>query len=454
MGIFCYNHFKRVHENPPIRTFDKQKPKGRFKHMKKLCLMLLVASLLVTSVVPAMADLVNAAFLPSCYRYVTAGEAVMYKSSDMPAFASSNASSTVIGRVTSGERVNVLTLSTYRDWAFIVTASLPGGAWVPSNMLLNTSVLGCNAVVVASASGNRVNLREAPDSKAATMGKYYTGTLVTVLEEPVAGTGYCRVRIGSTEGYMDSAYLLRSLTNSWQELPTLYAASWSNTQHPLHQEPNGYAPVVGYVPNSSAVTVLGIRNDGWYHVMYQGMTGYIRTSAFYETLPWDLYETDDSSTSGGVKDPAEVIIDELLGSRNHMFVLSSREGRKVNLRRNPDGSSTVLIQYYTGTPVYVIDGGENGYLHVRIGYMEGYMDVNFLRSDSRGRETDMHGSLVNSVLGYGCVYQWNEEGSPVEDVLPNGTTVVVLGYSAGWAHIVYGDMQYGYMLCDDLYPEP
>ena len=59
--------------------------------MKKLCLSLLVAVLLVTSVVPAMADLVNTTFLPSCYRYVTTGEAVMYKGSDMPAFASSNA---------------------------------------------------------------------------------------------------------------------------------------------------------------------------------------------------------------------------------------------------------------------------------------------------------------------------------------------------------------------------
>ena len=422
--------------------------------MKKLCSMLLAVMLLLSAAAPAMADMVNTALLPACYRYVTTGEAVMYRGNDMPVFASANASSAVIGRVRAGERVEVVTLSTYRDWAYIVSSSMPGGAWIPANTLISASVLSNNAVVVAGGPGRRVNLRQFPDSSSATMGKYYTGTLVTVLSEQPVANDYYLVRIGSMEGYMSGSYLKRSLTNTWVELPTLIAGSWTATQHPLHAQPNGAAQVVGYVPNSASVTVLGIRNDGWYHVVYQGMTGYIRTSALLQTLPWDLDTVDTSTSATSQSDPAAYMINNLLNSDNSVFVLSSAPNRRVNLRTRPDGSAPVLIKYYTGTPMYVIDGGENGYLHVRIGYLEGYMDMRFIAGNPDSRSTDMHGSTVAAPAGYGYVQKWNEVGSEITAALPNDTTVVVLGWSDSWAHIVYGNMQHGFMLRTDLYPEP
>lgn len=60
-------------------------------------------------------------------------------------------------------------------------------------------------VVIASEPANRVNLREKPDKKSRSIGKYFTGTHAEILQD--AGRGFWQVRIRGQEGYMMKEYV-------------------------------------------------------------------------------------------------------------------------------------------------------------------------------------------------------------------------------------------------------
>lgn len=416
--------------------------------MKMLSKLLLIVLALLVTVVPALADSYYAAQidqLPNCYRYLTSGEAVMYSASDIPVYAEAKTSSEMLGRVNSGSTVNVLLLSRNGDWAFITGGSLPAGGWIRSYVLVNANVLQNNAVVVAGSPGLRVNLRTAPDANADTQGKYYTGTLVQILDQSTLapnGKGYVLVRVGDAVGYMDRERLVDSLSNTWSELPVQTVYNWSQSQHPLYNQPNRYGQPIGYVPNSSSVTVLGIRNDGWYHVMYQGQIGYIQTYALQSTLPWDL-DPDN---------PDDNVI--ILNDPNAMYVLSSKPGNRVNLRTKPSTDAVSLCKYYTGAPVVSLGDVINGYMHIRIGHVEGYMDTRFLMPDMLGIESELIISQVAAQAGYAPVYKWNQSDSSIKTTLYNGTKVFIIGFSDKWCHMVYDNDQHGFILRTDLFPTP
>lgn len=143
-----------------------------------------------------------------------------------------------------------------------------------------------------------------------------------------------------------------------------------------------------------------------------------------------------------------------LNSRNALYVQSSQVGNRVHLRTKPQSYSYSLGKYYTGTPVLRLDDGENGYVHVRIGYMEGYMDEEFLYAGGTERASELMISHVTSDDGYAPVYQWNDKDSAIVDALPSGAEVIILGVDDIWCHVVYGSNVHGFILKDQLSPAP
>lgn len=136
------------------------------------------------------------------------------------------------------------------------------------------------------------------------------------------------------------------------------------------------------------------------------------------------------------------------------YVQSSAPGNRVNLRTRPSKSAYSLGKVYTGAPVIVLDEGENGYVHVRIGYLEGYMDGTYLYDDMAGRESELIASRVTDKTGYATVYKWNENDAEIIEVLPAGEEILVLAVDDTRSYILFHGSRYGFVDNASIYPAP
>lgn len=120
----------------------------------------------------------------------------------------------------------------------------------------------------------RLNLRAGPDKGAQSLGRYYTGTRVQVLED----TGdWCRVRIATgtrgarTEGYMMSQYL-RS-TDGWMGAGLLpYGTLTGNT---VLTDAQGTRLEGGQLAAGGKVYVMGVDGSRVHAVTEDGLMGYL-----------------------------------------------------------------------------------------------------------------------------------------------------------------------------------
>ena len=119
--------------------------------------------------------------------------------------------------------------------------------------------------------GGQLHLRKSASVSAKSIGLFYTGTPVTVLNYTRSGWAY--VRIGQIEGYMDADYLA-SLK------PSQYGAKYTvRNSHAtglnLRTLPSTGGELLSFAPNYATVTVLGELTDGWCYVEYDGQLGYM-----------------------------------------------------------------------------------------------------------------------------------------------------------------------------------
>lgn len=143
-----------------------------------------------------------------------------------------------------------------------------------------------------------------------------------------------------------------------------------------------------------------------------------------------------------------------LTSPNVVYVQSSMMGNRVNLRTRPDKGAYSLGKVYTGAPLFVLDEGENGYVHVRLGYLEGYMDERFLYPDMTGRDFELIASRVTDKSGYATVYRWNESDAEIVDVLSAGEEVLILAVDDTRSYILFHGNRYGFVDNSSIYPAP
>lgn len=118
---------------------------------------------------------------------------------------------------------------------------------------------------------DRLNLRRMASAASTSLGKYYNGCLVAVLE--AVDNGWFRVRIGHLEGYMDGAYLDfdASVTGAADRLPV---ATVRSNAAPLTETADPASPVFAAYPAGTQVKVLGV-GDGWCHVSVNDSIGFM-----------------------------------------------------------------------------------------------------------------------------------------------------------------------------------
>ena len=120
---------------------------------------------------------------------------------------------------------------------------------------------------------DRLHLRAAPRKDAVSLGKYYNGTPVRVLER---GEEWTHVSIFGVEGYMMTEYLAfgEDMANADNGLYRSYLSVQSAA---LHSWPTLEAEYTTMTP-PNGVLILAVVGDDWYHVWSTetGESGYVR----------------------------------------------------------------------------------------------------------------------------------------------------------------------------------
>ena len=209
------------------------------------------------------------------------------------------------------------------------------------------------AVVHNPDAADRLNLRAAPNKEAESLGKYYNGVGVQILEE--LNNGWVRVRIGNrgvAEGYMMKAYLQYDNTQAVAAAMPTYTSASSAWELYQTRDVNGAYEMHGY---GETVTLLGFTSK-WWHVQIREYTGFV---------PADGSVLDQRTGN---------YYDGYATAQVHNPISTDR----LNLRAEKTANSASLGKYYNGCTVAIVQKGNDGWSRVRIGNLEGYMKNQFL----------------------------------------------------------------------------
>lgn len=282
----------------------------------------------------------------------------------------------------------------------------------------------------------RLHLRQSPNAQGRSLGKYYTGTAVAVLEE--VSDQWARVRIGqwpgAVEGYMMRSFLSSDGGSGASAQPVVRVVE--GTRLNLRSGPSTDAQSFGLYEGGTPVTVMGIDRH-WYHVNVNGQTGFMMAEYLTPMLDYTLSSPNEgqSTLAYGVvnnPDPKD----------------------RLHLRVSPNSSSQSLGKYYNGVTVQILEKG-NGWVKVRIGNLDGYMDSSFLLMDAPDgsvapampvvRVESSSGKKLNLRAG-------QSQKTASLGLYDNGTPVEVLGITPTWYHVKIGG-QMGFMMAEYLEPQ-
>ena len=135
------------------------------------------------------------------------------------------------------------------------------------------------AVVANPNAADRLNLREKPDTESKTLGRFYSGTPVTVHSEITVGyQTWAYVSSGELSGYMLKSYLMPWNRN--YGAPSLFFTAYpSGGGCAMREEPSSNANQVYYLGSGNHVYILGDIGDDWRYVKNEhGICGYVRTN--------------------------------------------------------------------------------------------------------------------------------------------------------------------------------
>ena len=256
--------------------------------MKRILFMLMVAALLL----PGMA----AAEVAACFRYVCEGANTLYGEEAAQVHEQMSAQSSVVGTVAPGQHLHVDRVDRQSGWAYVhflqddtqkewVFPEHCLKGWMQTKYLVFFGFdLDSTWVVTTDRAGDRLNLRAKPDKQSLSLGKYYAGSVVLSLGE--TKNGFMKVRAGHMEGYMDARFLKQGMEYEIDDLPILTVSNRGGTGVNLRKLPQKDSEVIQTAPNGAGITVLSVRDDGWYQVMYENEIGFARADLMTPRLKY------------------------------------------------------------------------------------------------------------------------------------------------------------------------
>lgn len=201
----------------------------------------------------------------------------------------------------------------------------------------------------------------------------FDGAVVTTLPDAATVTiisssgDWKRIYYQGTVGYASAAYLeVTAAPIPTAEVPSMgmitamgtVVTSGSNLN--LRTTPDAAASVICAIPNGAEVGIVD-RFDEWLYVFYQAHYGYV--SRPYIAIAEDAAEPETQQAA--------------LITESATATVSTGNGSMLNLRRNPDTTSPVLIHVPNGTQLS-IERMDGNWALVTYGGMRGYVHQNFL----------------------------------------------------------------------------
>lgn len=156
-------------------------------------------------------------------------------------------------------------------WCHVYVPSLDTTGFVHASL---DTLMKENAVVLSYAwvnnpnSADRLNLRQRPSTSAPSLGKYYNGVQVDILE--LAKDGWVKVRIGElATGYMQAKYL------SAYKVAATFPSVHNLQEQQLRLAPSAKEDALENIQAGTGMTVLAVCGP-WYHVRIENLDGYVQ----------------------------------------------------------------------------------------------------------------------------------------------------------------------------------
>lgn len=301
-------------------------------------------------------------------------------------------------------------------------------------------IIAETAVVNNPDSKDRLHLRQTPASEGKSLGRYYNGTEVAVLEHLSDGWAYVRIGNGQgyLEGYMMERYLSFDLGNVFSAKP-LVTTTVNNLN--LRSNPSKGASSIGLYPLGVQVEVMGF-TAAWYHVKTQdGQTGFMMAEFLSPRLD-DIF-------------PEEPQVDYVV---DYAIVNNPNPQDRLHLREKPGRESNSLGKYYNGVQALVLEKRSDGWVHVKIGTLEGYMISDYLAFNIPQANIPSAMPTVTVTVEGGTGKSLNLRSGQSQKTVsigqfPSGTQVEVMGITPVWYHVKTQDGQTGFMMAEFLTPK-
>lgn len=375
--------------------------------------------------------------------------------------ASASASGSIIGKISHGEQVTVL--SGDGTWCKVRYGTLTGyvgRAYLAIGETPSASTGNPGTAVVTLSSGT-LNLRSEGRANATAIGRLPNGATVTVVEK---GAVWTRVYYNGQTGYAMSDYLtFAEETPASEPTPGATAGGTAmvtleNTSETLNlrMDPEASAPILARLKHGTALTVLS-RGAEWTQVSYAGMTGHVMN--MFVTFAGDsgAAETPQPTQAPSPTQAAEPTAQPAMGPEVSIAWAKTNDGDRVNLRRTASTSSMVLVRVPHGAEVAVLDYGDT-WCMVAYGDYIGYMVTEYLSATnplSGGSGAAGSGSAAASAWiytkdGSGVYFRKQATASSgYHALLTGGTEVAVNEIGETWCRVTYQGVM-GFVLSDCL----
>ncbi|MBQ6859067.1 MAG: SH3 domain-containing protein [Clostridia bacterium] len=148
-----------------------------------------------------------------------------------------------------------------------------------------------------------------------------------------------------------------------------------------------------------------------------------------------------------------VLLPVLAAAQSSVFVDNPDPKDRLNLRAKASADAASLGKYYSGTEAELLGYTKNGFAHVRIEPLEGYMDIRYL-SDAPVVSAQPWLTVRNSGGSGVNIRKEPSTGAKILAFAENGERVTVLAVRRdGFLHVRFGDV-YGFASAKLLSPSP
>lgn len=270
-----------------------------------------------------------------------------------------------------------------------------------------------------------LNLRKEPDQASQSLGRYYNGVEVEVLEK---GDEWSHVRVGekapgSASGYMLNEYLDFDTENSDVQKHVYRGLTISAGPQDLKARPSTKAAAVDKIEPGTMVDIMGVISN-WYHVSVDGKVGYLNAQGLDARVD--------------VVDPS---------SATHALVNNDSQYSRLRLRLEPNKGSKVLGSYRNGVEVEILSYREP-FSMVKIGDRIGFMMNSFLAFNANQDDVlpNIKIATAHPLREGGTVALYNRPThvGQVVGVYAEGTHMEMLGEAGNWQHVRIGSV-YGFL---------